>query len=298
MVFNVTQTRALRWAVVCLHLFAGCLIAAAQPSPSRSVVTRLAAAGEPLRFFTIQDRLEALRSAGKIQTQGAPAPSRASQQDIPAPQSIGLRLAVAVVEPETLLGAVPFAVPGGDLAAKWRGAMARWTKDENVIRGCESGACKHLGARKWLQIRQEARLRRGHDGLGFVHAALNHAIRYASDLEAFGVTDHWASPLEVVEKAGDCEDYAIAKYLMLRSIGFDASDMKLVALREAGSYEYHAILAVRWEGEWLFLDNRRPALTTETDYTGSNPIALVDDGGQSMLVKIETNKPALRLSTL
>ncbi|OYU48727.1 MAG: hypothetical protein CFE31_09810 [Rhizobiales bacterium PAR1] len=298
MVFNVTPTRALRWVVMCLHLFAGSLIAAAQPSPPRAAATRIAAAGEPLRFFTIQDRLEALRTAGKIQTQGAMAPSKTVQHDIPAPHSLGLRLSVAVIEPETLLGAVPFAVPGGDLASKWRGAMVRWTKDEIAIRGCENGGCKHPGARTWLRIRQEARLRHGLDTLSFVHASLNRAIRYASDLEAFGITDYWASPLEVVEKAGDCEDYAIAKYLMLRSIGLDAADMKLVALREAGSYEYHAILGVRSEGEWLFLDNRRATLTREADYADALPIAVVDEGGQSMLIKIETSKPDLRLSTL
>ena len=294
MFLNATLARAVKCTIVCIQLLAGTTYLAAQNRP----VQIAAGQNEPLRFFTIRERMEALRAAGALRPNAAAPLDAVQEETVPLPQTIGLRLTLPGADPETFLGAVPFAVPGGDLAAKWRSAMVRWSRDEGVIRGCEAGACKHPGAKKWLQIREEARRRQGRDALSFVHLALNHSIRYASDFEAFGVNDYWASPLEVVEKRGDCEDYALAKLLMLRSAGFDEAEMKIVALKELVSGEYHAILAVRSEGEWVFLDNKRGALAFAEAYDDTVPIATIDNAGQSMLVRLEKRQFALRLSTL
>jgi predicted transglutaminase-like cysteine proteinase len=44
-----------------------------------------------------------------------------------------------------------------------------------------------------------------------------------SDLAQYGVTELWASPLTTFAAgAGDCEDYAIAKYVALRQAGMAA----------------------------------------------------------------------------
>jgi predicted transglutaminase-like cysteine proteinase len=46
-------------------------------------------------------------------------------------------------------------------------------------------------------------------------------IPYLTDQEHWGVPDYWATPAEMVASwGGDCEDYAIAKYMSLKELGF------------------------------------------------------------------------------
>ena len=52
---------------------------------------------------------------------------------------------------------------------------------------------------------------------------------------------------EFLTERGDCEDYAVAKYFMLRELGFAAEDMRVVVTRERREPGYHAILALRME---------------------------------------------------
>jgi len=56
--------------------------------------------------------------------------------------------------------------------------------------------------------------------LEIVNHFFNSRIRYASDIEVWGVKDYWATPLEFLcRNAGDCEDFAIAKFFTLKEIG-------------------------------------------------------------------------------
>lgn len=55
--------------------------------------------------------------------------------------------------------------------------------------------------------------------LNFVNTWVN-GIKYKSDQEVYGVNDYWATLYEFVGKnAGDCEDYTIAKYYILKELG-------------------------------------------------------------------------------
>jgi predicted transglutaminase-like cysteine proteinase len=52
-------------------------------------------------------------------------------------------------------------------------------------------------------------------------------IRYKSDKQVYGVSDYWATLYEFVGKnKGDCEDYTIAKYYVLKELGVDPNRMK------------------------------------------------------------------------
>ena len=85
-------------------------------------------------------------------------------------------------------------------------------------------------------------------------------IRYAEDSEVWGVPDYWASPLEMLQKgAGDCEDYAIAKYLSLASAGVPIAKLRMVYVRAmvGGKSLPHMVLAYYAQpgAEPLILDN-------------------------------------------
>ena len=93
-----------------------------------------------------------------------------------------------------------------------------------------------------------------------VNAFFNRRIEYRDDRDVWGVPDYWATPLESLGKgAGDCEDYAIAKYLALIAAGTPPARMRLVYVRAdlGGSAVAHMVLAYYAEpnGEPVILDN-------------------------------------------
>jgi predicted transglutaminase-like cysteine proteinase len=52
-------------------------------------------------------------------------------------------------------------------------------------------------------------------------------IKYDSDMDIYGMGDYWATLYEFVGKdRGDCEDYTIAKYYILKALGIDPHKMK------------------------------------------------------------------------
>jgi predicted transglutaminase-like cysteine proteinase len=85
----------------------------------------------------------------------------------------------------------------------------------------------------------------------------------------YGDSDYWASPLQTLaSRTGDCEDYAIVKYVALRAMGIDADDLRLVIVQDDKRRTEHAVVAVRYEQKWLILDNLTMAIITAEDVRG------------------------------
>jgi len=62
--------------------------------------------------------------------------------------------------------------------------------------------------------------------LNFVNTWANY-IKYRSDKKVYNVSDYWATLYEFVGKGmGDCEDYTITKYYLLKELGVDPKKMK------------------------------------------------------------------------
>ena len=82
-----------------------------------------------------------------------------------------------------------------------------------------------------------------------VNQFYNRRIQFRTDWEVWGQADYWASPLELLEKGqGDCEDYVIAKYFSLLSIGMPSANLRLVYVRAqiggpGGTPQAHMVLA-------------------------------------------------------
>ena len=79
---------------------------------------------------------------------------------------------------------------------------------------------------------------------------------------------------------GDCEDYALLKYALLREAGFAEDDLRLAIVRLPLLQQDHAVLAVRLEGRWLVLDNRRFAMLDARDYADEALFVLGGDTAQ------------------
>lgn len=65
-----------------------------------------------------------------------------------------------------------------------------------------------------------------------VNDFFNRRTRFGDDLEIWGKSDYWATPLETLGRGeGDCEDFAIAKYVTLKLLGVPSGKMRLTYVK-------------------------------------------------------------------
>lgn len=118
--------------------------------------------------------------------------------------------------------------------------------------------------------------------LQFISAFFNNR-RSISDLENYGEEEYWATPEEFLERGGDCEDFALAKYLALRYFGWPEEDLWLLLVENKQEDNRHAALAARRDGKMFILDNlSRPAylLLTEEQFMQSfSPLYAINSYG-------------------
>jgi predicted transglutaminase-like cysteine proteinase len=109
--------------------------------------------------------------------------------------------------------------------------------------------------------------------LDHVNRAVNSAMTYRSDRAIWGVGDRWATPVEMARKgAGDCEDFAIAKYWLLRSLGVADEKLQMVVLQDTRRQLFHAVLVVHTASGGYVLDNVTNRLQLDTAYAQYQPI--------------------------
>jgi predicted transglutaminase-like cysteine proteinase len=91
-----------------------------------------------------------------------------------------------------------------------------------------------------------------------VNQEVNSTITYQEDKE-----EHFQIPSETIKRGkGDCEDFAILKYSLLRKQGVPADRLKIILFKRVGgglslgNQEDHAVLAVKRDDDTIYLDNR------------------------------------------
>ena len=170
----------------------------------------------------------------------------------------------------------------GGLREKWLGVERKLDDERVQLALCDGDRerCVSPAALQLLAIVDVARAREGRARLGEINRAINLAIRPMSDLAQYGAVDVWSSPLVTFASgAGDCEDYAIAKFAALRLAGISPEDLRIVVMRDIISGEDHAVAAARLDGHWLMLDNRRMAMIEDAYVRNYRPTFVIDQHG-------------------
>lgn len=234
----------------------------------------------PARFFRIQDVLNRL-SAGKPPAREQSVRLAARVDGILS--DVPLRGSIPQIGDEPF-GLFAFRAPEGLLWKKWRGVRADIEAGAAEIARCREHADCTPAARRYLDILAAAAAREGHERLDEVNRQVNGAIRYAGDLAQHSVADRWSAPLDTFAAGrGDCEDYAIAKYVILRDAGMPASDLRLLLVRDRLARDDHAVLAARLEGRWLILDNRFSAIPEDSRMYNFTPLFALDEEGVKLM---------------
>ncbi|WP_374653878.1 transglutaminase-like cysteine peptidase [Dongia sp.] len=149
----------------------------------------------------------------------------------------------------SLFGSQEFAGPDLGRFPKWMSMLSRWRESAP----CEAADCTMAG---WHDLIDSLR---GADLATQLRSVNDHfnATRYIRDARNWGKEDYWETPFEFLKRRGDCEDYAIAKFMALKALGVPASEMRILALRNlALGGEGHAVLIVYAGGTPLMLDNQ------------------------------------------
>ena len=165
----------------------------------------------------------------------------------------------------------------GQLWLKWRAVEDDIAAEAPVLKRCrvEPEKCDAPAAKTFVAIIDAAAPRDGRARIGELNRAINLALRPVRDIVQYGVADAWKSPLATfASRQGDCEDYAIAKLVALRELGFANDDLRLLVVHERDAHALHAVAAVRFEGRWLVLDNRRFAMIDLADARFTWQVAL------------------------
>ena len=108
-----------------------------------------------------------------------------------------------------------------------------------------------------------------------VNSYVNQVITYKGER-----ADHWQKPLETLKLGtGDCEDFAILKYFILKAQGIRVDKMQIVVLFDIQTLQYHEVLWV----DGRILDNQHDRVMPERDLeTRYLPFYSVNEKGWTM----------------
>lgn len=178
-------------------------------------------------------------------------------------------------------GLLRFRLPDGPLWRKWRGVEADMAKEQTVLDACRSNSqdCPAYAA-QFLRLIEAVKSKSGRAQLGEANRSVNMAIRYMSDIAQHGEIDRWSAPLATFATGkGDCEDYAIAKYVALREAGFPIEDLRILLVHVRSVGEDHALLAARLDHHWLLLNNSSHVLMDDVDTSMFTPLFVITRHG-------------------
>jgi predicted transglutaminase-like cysteine proteinase len=141
---------------------------------------------------------------------------------------------------------------------KWTGAMERFSEEkakENKRTDCGSQKFNTCHYHEWQKFLDGLRGKPKDVQIEAVNSYAN-ARPYISDPVNWHEDDYWETPGEFIARFGDCEDYAIIKYLSLKNLGFTDDELRLVAVKDLNLRVGHAVLVVFFKGKMLLLDNQ------------------------------------------
>ena len=178
----------------------------------------------------------------------------------------------AQMEERMLFGKQAIASTNLAAFAKWTGTLERYFKGRDVAEGsCEESFFNRCHLKEWSRFLESLRGQNRAAQIEAVNRYLNR-VSYLTDPINYGVSDYWAVPDEHLSRRGDCEDYAIAKFLSLRVLGFANDDLRVVVLQDLNLRIPHAVLVVYMEGRPYLLDNQIHSVVPATTVRHYQPV--------------------------
>lgn len=99
--------------------------------------------------------------------------------------------------------------------------------------------------------------------------------RFVDDIVQWKKSDYWATPIEfLIEDAGDCEDFSIAKYFTLLEMGVDGDKLRITYVKALELNQAHMVLAYypTPSAEPLILDNINKSIRPASQRRDLKPV--------------------------
>lgn len=115
-----------------------------------------------------------------------------------------------------------------------------------------------------------------------VNSFFNKNTFFVNDMDLYGVKDYWATPIEFLSRgAGDCEDYAIAKYFSLKMMGVTEEKLRIAYVKALQHNIFHMVMVYYSHpaAEPLILDNLIDTITPASERKDLLPIFTFNGAG-------------------
>lgn len=100
-------------------------------------------------------------------------------------------------------------------------------------------------------------------------------IAFVDDSKHWSAVDYWATPAEsVASNGGDCEDFSIAKYFLLKELGVPVAKLRITYVKAIKLNQAHMVLAYypTPSAEPVVLDNLEPAVRPASQRSDLVPV--------------------------
>ncbi|MCH9013371.1 MAG: transglutaminase-like cysteine peptidase [Proteobacteria bacterium] len=166
-----------------------------------------------------------------------------------------------------LFGSLEFKSNSLKALPQWRRVLASFPVERAAFDRClaDPAACTSPTQKNWRRMVRSAAKLAPRERLTAVNDFFNR-WPYRQDAELYGRSEYWATPREFMSRSGDCEDYAIAKYFALRTLGFGREALRIVVLKDRIRGIGHAVLAVYLADDTLILDNLSSLIVSHSRY--------------------------------
>jgi predicted transglutaminase-like cysteine proteinase len=156
--------------------------------------------------------------------------------------------------------------------------------DKEFLKKADEKCGKEAPARftAWEELIHNDKSPSDREKLSKVNHFYNSRIRFVSDIELWGVQDYWATPIEFLCKnAGDCEDFAIAKYFTLKAMGVAEEKLNIAYVKAIQYNIAHMVLTYYSEpgAEPLVLDNLIDSIDPASRRTDLMPVFSFNGSG-------------------
>jgi predicted transglutaminase-like cysteine proteinase len=164
-----------------------------------------------------------------------------------------------------------------NIFTKWTSVLRR-AEAERALEGeqCQAEGGSWCVLKRWRAYLNTLREKAPNVQIAAINQFVNR-VPYISDQRNYQIIDHWATPRQFFSRGGDCEDYAIVKYLSLRALGWPPDKMRLAVVMDKRKRQVHAILVVYFKKRIVILDNQDPNMVDNTATKRYRPIYSINE---------------------
>lgn len=162
---------------------------------------------------------------------------------------------------------------------QWTDMLTRAANEEQDAQHvCASRNDTHCTPPEWQSLLDQLKGVSLRQQIEIANQAMNHHP-YVPTEQNWHRSMYWETAFQFLRYGGQCQDYAIAKYLLLRAAGVPADQMRMVVLRDAAIGLDHAVLAVYVDGQPMLLDNLRSDIVPASSVSYYHPYYSINEDG-------------------